>query len=109
MKAGPLRASRQAALPIAQIFPTPMAAPKAPNPASAATSLSTSAAARRRARSDLADPHGVAQGAKPGERGHCLLDRVGGEQPGGQDFATEPGQHLFVESRRQAAGEPLID
>ena len=39
----------------------------------------------------------------------ALLDRVGGEQPGRLHLAAEAGQHLFVEDRRRAAGQPLVD
>ena len=38
-----------------------------------------------------------------------LLDRVGGEQAGRLHLAAETGQHLLVEDRRRAAGQPLID
>ena len=42
-------------------------------------------------------------------RYRTLCDRIGGQQAGGLHLAPEAGQHLLIEDRRRAAGEPLID
>ena len=57
----------------------------------------------------LADPHSLSQRAKAHQRRERLVDGVRGQQPGREHLAAEAGQHLFVEDRRQAAGEPLVD
>ena len=47
--------------------------------------------------------------AKAHQRRERLVDGVLGEQPGREHLAAEAGEHLFVEDRRQAAGQPLVD
>ena len=66
-------------------------------------------AGRRGDRPELRNLHAVAQGAKAPQRAERLLDRVGGEQPGGLHLASEPRQDLLVEDRGRAAGEALVD
>ena len=56
-----------------------------------------------------ADLHPVAQRAKASQRRQRLVDGVGGQQPGRLHLAAEPAQHLLVEDRRRAAGQPLVD
>ena len=47
--------------------------------------------------------------AKAHQRGERLVDGVLGEQAGREHLAAEAGEHLFVEDRRQAARQPLVD
>ncbi len=66
------------------------------------------AAGGRRDRPELGHLETIAQGAKAPQRRQRLLDRIGGEEPGGLDLAAEAGEHFLIEDRRGAAGEALI-
>ena len=78
-------------------------------PADERAAVAGVAAGGGRDRPQLADPHGLAQRAEAHQRGQRLVDGILGEQPGGQHLAAEAGENLFVEDRRQAAGQPLVD
>ena len=53
--------------------------------------------------------HGVAERAEALERAERLLHRIGRQQALGLHLAAEAGERLFVEQRRRAAGDALID
>ena len=55
------------------------------------------------------DLHGVAQRTEALQRLERLLDRVGRQQALGLHLAAEAGERLFVEQRRRAAGDALVD
>ena len=67
------------------------------------------AASRRCDRPELRDLHPIAERPKASQSRQRLVDGIGGQQPGRLHLATEPAQHLFVEDRRRAAGQPLVD